>query len=136
LTGRRGEGGGGPTELFYCATGPAVYDEKKGGPWSDVRDALAETDDWRTFEQLSNWFKAALVAGAVTRHDDTCLAWTILSLDQKGWERVLASLEKLHVFVVEEHERAEARLEKSRQDPMGMVVALGLFETPRPVKES
>jgi hypothetical protein len=125
----------GATELFYCATGPAVYGEDKEGPWAEVPDDLAETDDWRTFEQLSDWFKAALVAGTVTRHDETCLAWTILSLDQKGWERVVASLERLHAFVLKEYERAEARLAKSGEEPMAMVVAIGLFETPEPVKD-
>jgi DNA-binding transcriptional ArsR family regulator len=125
----------GATERFYSATGPALYDEDEKGPWAEVSGPLADTDDWRTWLQLSEWAKAALVAGTVTRHDETCLAWTILSLDQKGWERVVASLERLHAFVLKEYERAEARLEKSGEEPMGMVVALGAFETPEPVKD-
>jgi len=48
-----------------------------------------------------------MVAGTMTRHDETCLAWSILNLDQQGWERVVASLERLHAFVVREQELAE-----------------------------
>lgn len=125
----------GATEYFYRATGPALYDEDKRGPWAKVPDALAETEDWGVFERLSKWVKAAMVAGTIVRHDETCLAWVILQLDQKGWERVLASLKKLHAFVVREQELAEARLMKSGGEPISMVVALGAFETPEPIKE-
>jgi DNA-binding transcriptional ArsR family regulator len=125
----------GATEYFYRATGPAAYDEDKQGPWAKVPGALAETEDWGTFERLSKWAKAAMVAGTVVRHDETCLAWVILNLDQEGWERVVASLERLHAFVVKEQELAEARLRKDGGEPIAMVVALGAFETPEPIKE-
>lgn len=53
-TGGRRRGG---TEDFYRATGPALYEEDEQGPWAGVSDALAETEDWRTFVQLSDWVK-------------------------------------------------------------------------------
>jgi len=125
----------GATELFYRATGPALYDEDERGPWAKVPDALAKTDDWQTFERLSDWVKAAMVAGTVVRHDETCLAWLMLNLDQQGWERVVASLEKLRAFIVREQELAEARLRKNDGEPIAMVVALGAFETSKPIRE-
>jgi hypothetical protein len=103
----------GGTEKFYRATGPAVYDEDERGPWAKVPDTLAKTEDWKTFAQLSDWVKTATVAGTLTHHDETCLAWLILHLDQKGWERAVAGLERLHAFVVREQELAEVRLRKS-----------------------
>lgn len=49
---------------------------------------------------------------------------SILHLDQKGWERVLAGLERLHAFVVKEQKLAEARLRKSGGDEaIAIVVA-------------
>jgi hypothetical protein len=135
----RYESGGkrrGGTEKFYAATGPALYDEDRKGPWAKVPDVLAKTDDWKTFAQLSDLFKAATAAGTVTRQDETCLAWSILHLDQEGWEKVLASLERLHTFVLREQELAEVRLRKSGGDgAIAMVAALGAFETPEPIKE-
>lgn len=125
----------GGTEHFYRATGPAVYDEDEQGPWAGVPEALSGGDDWRTFMQLTDWVKAAVAAGTMIAQDDTCLAWTILNLDQKGWERVVTSLRRLHAFVLREYELAEARLEKCGEEPMAIVVGLGAFETPKPVKE-
>lgn len=120
----------GAIEKFYAATGPALYDEHENGPWASVPDSLTETNDWATFEQLTDWAKAAMVANTVTRNDDTCLAWSILYLDRQGWERVIASMERLYAFIVREQELAEARLRKSGDEPIPMAVGLGAFETP------
>lgn len=125
----------GATEKFYGATGPALYDEDERGPWAKVPDTLGKTADWPVFERISEWVKAAMVAGTVVRHDETCLAWVILSLDQKGWEKVVPSLERLRAFVLKEQELAEARLKESGEEPIATVVALGAFETPEPTKE-
>lgn len=125
----------GGMEHFYRATGPAIYDEDKKGPWANVPDTLGESDDWRAFLNLSDWVKAAMAAGTMIAHDETCLAWSILNLDQTGWERLVASLERLHAFVLTEQELAKTRLAKSGEEPMAIVVGLGAFETPEPVKE-
>jgi hypothetical protein len=125
----------GGVEKFYRATGPALYDEDERGPWANVPDTLAKTDDWQTFARLSEWGRAAMLAGTVTRRDETCLAWPILNLDQLGWEKIAASLEALYAFVLKEQKLAEVRLKKSSEEPVGLALALGLFETPEPVKE-
>jgi hypothetical protein len=77
-----------------------------------------------------------MVAGTITHRDETCLAWSIIALDQMGWEKVVASLETLHAFVVREQELAEVRLRRSGEDPVALVVALGAFETPKPIRET
>lgn len=125
----------GGTEHFYCATGPAIYDEDTKGPWANLPDAVAESDDWQDFADLSECVKAAMVAGTMVSHDETCLAWSILNLDQRGWQRLVASLERLHSFVLKESKLAEARLAKSGEEPMAIVIGLGAFETPKPIKE-
>jgi hypothetical protein len=125
----------GGVEKFYRATGPALYNEDGDGPWARVPSSLAETADWQTFEQLFEWFKAAMVAGTITRRDETCLAWSSLNLDQRGWEKIVASLETLHTFIFREQELAEVRLRRSGEEPIGMVVGLGAFETPKPARE-
>lgn len=125
----------GGTEKFYGATGPAVYDEDERGPWAKVPKALAKTEDWKTFAQLSEWVKAATVAGTLTCHDETYLAWANLNLDQRGWERVVASQERLRAFILKEQELAEARLRESGGAAMAIVVGLGVLAMPEPVKE-
>jgi hypothetical protein len=125
----------GGTEKFYGATGPAVYDEDERGPWAMVPDDLAETKDWQVFEEISKWAKAAMAAGTIVHHDETCLAWPILNLDEQGWKKIVASMEKLHAFILKEQGLAEARLREGDGEPIAMVIALGACEMPAPVKE-
>lgn len=125
----------GATEYFYRATGPALCDEEERGPWANVSKSLARTDDWKTFAQLSEWVKKALMAGTFNRRDEMCLAWSILSLDQRGWEKLVASLEALLTLIYDEQEQAEIRMEKSGEEPIAFVTALGAFETPEPTRE-
>lgn len=131
-TGGKRRGG---IEKVYRATGPAFYDEEENGFWTEVPDGLRETDDWNTFAQLSESARKAMAAGTFHNRDDTCLAWSILNLDQQGWENMVGSLEKLWAFILKEQELAQVRLRRSGEEPIALAVALGAFETPRPIKE-
>jgi hypothetical protein len=131
-TGGKRRGG---IERFYRATGPALYEEAENGPWADVPESLEGVDDWKTFVQLSESARKAMAAGTFHNRDDTCLAWSILNLDQQGWESMVGSLEELWAFVLKEQELAQVRLRRSGEEPIALAVALGAFETPRPIKE-
>lgn len=124
----------GSVEKFYRPTGPALYDDTDA-PWADPPSAFDDSEDWKTFLQITDWMKAAMAAGTVTRRDETCLAWSILQLDQRGWRRILASLQRLHTFIQKEQESAERRLKKTNDEPLAMLIGLGAFETPKPRKD-
>jgi hypothetical protein len=133
-----GKSGGsrrGATEKFYRATGPALFDEDKHGPWANLPESLTKTQEWRTFAQLSEWVKGAMEAGTFNQRDDICLAWSILHLDQRGWENLVASLKDLLAFIQREQRAAEIRMRMSGENPIAAVAALGAFETPKPIKE-
>lgn len=135
-TGERtgGERRGG-VEKLYRATGPALYDEAENAAWTNPPQDLADTRDWATFVQLSEWVKTAMVAGTFNRRDDMCIAWSILSLDQQGWENMIASLRELLDVIRREQKLARVRLKKSGDKPTPMVLGLGGFETLSPAKE-
>lgn len=125
----------GATEKFYRATGPALYNEGATGPWANPSRALAETTDWQTFVRISDWVKRSMVAGTLIRRDETCLAWTVLTLDKQGWKRVSTSVEDLHAFILKEQELAEVRLKRSGEEPVEMAVGLGTFDSLKVLKE-
>jgi hypothetical protein len=131
-TGGKRRGG---AEKFYRATGPALYDEDERGPWANVSESLASSDDWKTFARLSEQVKAAALAGTLNRRDEMWMAWSDLRLDDQGWKKLVASLEALHAFVRAEHKAAKARLKRSGEQPIVVALALGAFETPMPIKE-
>lgn len=120
---------------IYRATGPAVFEEDERGPWADVPEALAATNEWQAFELLTKRVKTAMEAGTFNRRDDMCLAWSILNIDQEGWEKIGAALEKLLELVRREQEAARIRLRRSGDEPIPMVIAVGAFETPKPTRE-
>jgi hypothetical protein len=115
-------------ELFYRAAGPAIL--KDEGPWAEVADSLRRTSAWRTFELLMEQVKEAMVAGTFDGREDRCLAWSILSLDQQGWEKVTVSVEALLVTLYAEQEQAKARMKKSGEKPIIATAALAAFESP------
>jgi hypothetical protein len=120
----------GAREKFYRATGPAIFDSRSG-PWVDTPRSLEEADIWRQFEGLSVEVKDAMKAGTFDARDDSCLAWSLLSLDAHGWRAVMESLDELRLFIDAEQDRASSRMTQSGEKPVTMTVALAAFESPR-----
>jgi len=120
----------GAREKFYRATAPSFLDEREG-PWEDVPESLAQAEAWQTFEELSAVVKEAMRIGVLDARDDSCLAWSLIQLDERGWKRVIAELEKLRKLVAAEQRRARARMKKSGEKPITFAIALAAFESPK-----
>jgi DNA-binding transcriptional ArsR family regulator len=118
----------GATEHFYRATGPAIFDNRA---WSDVPGSIKATYSWRTFEQLSEQVKAAIDAGTFEARPDNHLSWSLLRLDQRGWEKVIAAVDALFALIFKEQEKAERRLAASGETPITTTIALAGFESPK-----
>jgi DNA-binding transcriptional ArsR family regulator len=118
----------GATEHFYRATGPAIFDN---GTWSDVPQPIKATFSWRTFEQLSAQVKEAIEAGTFEGRPDNHLSWSLLRLDQLGWERTAAAVDALFALIFREQESAKSRLARSGESPITTTVALAAFESPK-----
>lgn len=115
-------------ELFYRATGPAIYDNES---WANVPDEVKAVYSWRTFVQLSEQVKMAIEAGTFEARLDNHLSWSLLRLDQIGWEKVAALVDALFAQILKEKDRAEDRLADSGERPVVATVALAAFESPR-----
>ncbi len=114
----------GAREQFYRATGPVVFDTDS---WLEAPDAIKTTLSWTIFEQLSEQFKEAMEAGTVDAHIDRHLTWSLLLLDQLGWENTIAALDAFFDFIFEEQMRAEQR--GSDEEKIRMTVFLAGFES-------
>jgi hypothetical protein len=124
-TGGKRRGG---REHFYRASGPAIL--KEAGPWANAPDSLTATTGWGAFERLTKLAKDAMVAGTFDGRANRCLAWSFLSLDQRGWRKVVAETNALLASVFEEQVRAEARMAISGEKASEMAIAFGAFESP------
>jgi DNA-binding HxlR family transcriptional regulator len=118
----------GATEYFYRATGPAVFDDET---WAGVPNAIKMAHSWKTFNQLSERVKEAMIAGTLNSRDDQHLTWSLFLLDQDGWDTAMTAIASLFTFILIEKDRAEDRLIDSGEEPIGMTAAIIGFESPK-----
>ncbi len=120
----------GATEHFYKATGPAIFDEED---WAKLPPSIEPPASWTTFIQLGEKVKDSIVAGTFEARLDDHFSWSLLRLDQQGWEKVTAAIDVLLALIFEEWEAAEARIANSDEAAIATTVALAAFESPRKV---
>lgn len=125
---KRGGKRRGAVEYFYRATGPAIFDNGSG---AEVPNPVKTTHSWRTFEQLSDQVRKAIEAGTFEARTDNHLSWSLLRLDQQGWERVAAAVDSLFAFAFEAQEDAKLRMSRSGEQPITTTLALAAFESPK-----
>lgn len=116
-------------EFFYRATGPAIFDTE---PWVALpasRKPLPSV--WRTFTQIAETAKEAIEAGTFEARLDNHFTWSLLRLDQEGWEKLTAAVDELLSLILKEWEAAESRMAGSGQKAIPTTIALALFESPR-----
>jgi DNA-binding transcriptional ArsR family regulator len=118
----------GATEHFYRAIGPAIIDQED---WSEMPASLRSTLTWKHFEQFRGKVKEAISAGTLGARTDQHLTWSVLLLDQLGWEEVTAILHRQFESLFLEERSAESRMAKSGEKPIQVTVGLAAFESPK-----
>lgn len=118
----------GATENFYRATGPAIFDNVS---WSQIPDSVKATYSWRILEQLSEQVRDAIETGTLDARPDRHLSWSLLLLDQRGWEQVIGAIDATFDLIRDEQERAKARIAESSEEPFRVTIVLAAFESPK-----
>jgi hypothetical protein len=122
----------GATEIFYRAVRPAVYDT---GRWSKVPQEVRERDSWRIFEQMAEQVHEAFQCRTFDSRPDRHLTWGHLMLDQRGWDQAIAAIDQCFHDVLEEQNRAKARLIRSKEHPLIATVVFAGFQSPSPERK-
>jgi DNA-binding transcriptional ArsR family regulator len=117
----------GATEHFYRATQPAMFDNTS---WASLPASMKNSVTCQAFETLAERVREAIEAGTIDARDDRHFTWTPASLDQLGWDNVVAKVDEVFHFVFEEQERAKARMAESGEEPIPVTVGLAMFESP------
>lgn len=118
----------GAVEHFYRATGLAMFDE---ATWPQVPPTMQNAFTWRIFETFAGQVKEAIEAGTMDAREDRHFSWTPLRLDQQGWDNVIAQVDSIFYFLIEEQDKADARMTETSEEPIPMTVALAAFESPK-----
>ncbi len=118
----------GAVEHFYRATQTAVfYDDV----WVPLPASMKEMISGGIFEELVERIREAMEAGTIDARDDRHFSWMPLRLDQQGWDNVIARVDAVFHFLLEEQTDADARMAESGEEPIPMTAALAAFESPR-----
>jgi hypothetical protein len=124
----KGPGGSrrGATEHFYRATALAIIDDET---WALVPYSMRVAISWTTFKQLAARVKAALEAKTLTARAKTHLGWMTISLDQLGWERIVAAINDVFESIFEEQGDAKIRISHTGEKPMLATIGFAAFES-------
>jgi hypothetical protein len=118
----------GATEHFYRAVGPALIDNES---WAKIPEAIKATITSRTFEQLREKVKEAVDVGTFDARTDRHLTWSLLRLDQTGWETVVGMVDAFFESLFDEEKSAKQRMKGSGEKPILATIGLAAFESPR-----
>lgn len=115
-------------ELFYRAAGPAILKEES---WAKLPPSSKPVQvTWTTFAHLAEKVKEAIVVGTFEARLDNHFSWSLLRLDQEGWEKVAAAVDELLVLIYKEWDAAERRMATSGERAIATTIALAAFESP------
>ena len=118
----------GATEHFYKAEPHAFIGDRI---WRRVPRALLGGISGATLQSFMDRAVAALEAGTIDRREDTTLYWMPVRLDEEGWNKVTATMEKTVNKVLEvETECRERLLERKDSGAISAIVGVASFETP------
>lgn len=117
----------GATEHFYKAVPQAFV----GAPdWRQVPRSIRGGVSAATLRTFLDKAVTALQAGTLEGREDTIFRWMPLSLDQEGWQEVVAIMEEATNLILSAHLRSQDRLADSgARGEISTVVGLASFET-------
>lgn len=123
----------GATEHFFRATGPATFDTHI---WAGIPHSARKGMSWRTLDQLFEKITEAIDAGTLDARLDRHASWSLLLLDELGWQQVIAALDSYFRVLFKTQEAAKARLARSGERPMLATFILAGFESPLAARDA
>jgi DNA-binding transcriptional ArsR family regulator len=117
----------GAIEHFYKAR-PRAFVGDPG--WRKVPPSLLSGVSAATLQTFLDKAISALEAGTLDGRDDTVFRWMPLSLDEQGWQEIVAVMEEATKLMLAAHVRSQDRLnETNGKGAVSAVVGQAAFET-------
>jgi DNA-binding transcriptional ArsR family regulator len=117
----------GAIEHFYKAT-PRAFVGDPG--WRKVPPSLLGGVSAATLQTFLDKAIAALEAGTLDGRNDTVFRWMPISLDEEGWQEIVAIMEEATKLMLAAHLRSQDRLgENGEKKSVSAVIGQAAFET-------
>lgn len=121
--------GPGRPEALYRATELAVIDEET---WATIPLSIRDTFTAMLLEDMGSGLAKALEDPMSAAGAEQLAAFRILPVDARAWCKALAAFMSCYRALSEVQIDAKVRLESSGEQPLLLVVHLGVFEVPSP----
>jgi DNA-binding transcriptional ArsR family regulator len=122
----------GAVEHFYESTKRALFSEEE---FSALPTSIKSGMSASTLSTFMDRAAEALMTNKLDSHDTRHLTWQPLTLDEEGFENVMARMEDLFRWLPVEQMAAKERMKRSGESPMNATVGLFGFESPMPERE-
>lgn len=119
-------------EHHYAPVARAFYGDIR---WENLPDSINGSMNFTILKTFSEQVVEAIEADTFDSHDNCHFTWTLVKLDEQGWDKTMAKLLKVYEELREEEVEAAERMHKSGEKPVHTTVGLAGFESPGPVRE-
>lgn len=119
----------GGLERFYRATELPVLDKET---CAQLPYSVRALQSRRTFEEVFDRIRGAMVAGTFDARPERHLSWTPVPVDRRGWDKVIAAADSFFYQLFEAQAAASPRISAEGVKPILMTVALAVFESLSP----
>lgn len=118
----------GSVEHFFRAIQQSIFDESS---FANLPDSIKRKVTGVTFSTYIDRVAQAMEAGTIDARDDSHFTWTAQTLDQQGWDELIAAVDALFQLSIEIQVASGLRMAASGEKPIPVTVALAAFESPK-----
>lgn len=122
----------GAVEHFYESTRRALFSEEEFSAFPASVKSGFSASILSTFMDRAG---ESLMTNKLDSHETRHLTWQPLTLDEEGFEAVMARMEELYRWLPVEQMAAKERMKASGEAPLNATVALFGFESPMPERD-
>jgi DNA-binding transcriptional ArsR family regulator len=122
----------GAIEHFYESTRRALFSEAE---FSALPASVKSGMSASTLSTFMDRAAEALMTNKLDSHETRHLTWQPLTLDEQGFETVMARMEEMFRWLPIEQMAAKERMKLSGEAPLNATVALFGFESPMPERD-
>lgn len=117
----------GAREHFYRAVQRTLFDTSV---WMQVPDSKKGDVTATAFSTYIEQIAEALQGGTMDARDDRHFTWTAMLYDEQGWAEMIAEIEALFLWSLEQRIEAALRMADNGERPIPVTVGLACFESP------
>jgi hypothetical protein len=119
-------------EHHYAPVARAFYGDIN---WENLPDSINGSMNFTILRTFNDQVLEAIEADTFDSREDCHFTWTLVKLDEQGWDKMTAKLLEVYEELRDEEVEAAKRMSERGEKPIYTTVGLAGFESPKPARE-